>query len=541
VPLGVIGRLLGALHAADIAYCHWKSNEHLRAALAGDTDLDLLVDRRSAPALGLILAETGFKRFDVQPGHGYSGIEDYLALDLATGRLVHLHLHYQLTVGEPYLKGYHLPWEELVLETRILDQHAGVYVADPHLEFVLLAVRAAMKLRLRDFVLALLGGRYLRGGTLREIRWLAERVEAERLLEVGRLLVGGGAARRLPGLASSSGSAWQIHAFRRRIVPNLKGYRTYGPLTGRWLRWRRELRALWGRFRRRYLNAYPPAKRTVARGGAIIALIGADGSGKSTVTREVTRWLGWKVDLLPIYLGSGSGPVSHLRRPLLIYGALRSLRLRGVGRRRRGRVPSPEGQYPNPKGLHGVTESKQPVQEVSTPSPKVESPGAEATPSIPRRGTRSRLARRIWQVLWGWTLYREKRARLERARRARGRGRVVICDRYPQDQVMGFNDGPLLSSWLEHPSRILRVLALREAEAYRAAGTYPPDLVIRLVVAPEIAWRRKPERSLASLRERTEAIRALRFPPRTRVVEVDASQPLDRVLLEVKRAIWESL
>jgi thymidylate kinase len=106
---------------------------------------------------------------------------------------------------------------------------------------------------------------------------------------------------------------------------------------------------------------------------------------------------------------------------------------------------------------------------------------------------------------------------------------------------MGFNDGPLLSSWLEHPSRILRVLALREAEVYRAAGTYPPDLVIRLVVAPEIAWRRKPERSLASLRERTEAIRALRFPPRTRVVEVDASQPLDRVLLEVKHAIWESL
>ncbi len=106
---------------------------------------------------------------------------------------------------------------------------------------------------------------------------------------------------------------------------------------------------------------------------------------------------------------------------------------------------------------------------------------------------------------------------------------------------MGFNDGPLLSPWIEHRSRLLRALARREADVYRAAGTYAPDLVVRLVAEPELVWRRKPERTLDALRERMEAVRALRFPPRTRVVEVDASQPVDQVLLAVKRAVWESL
>jgi thymidylate kinase len=517
VTLGVVQRLLDGLHTAEIAYCHWKSNEHLPAALSGETDLDLLVDRGAGPLLDRVLAEAGFRRFAVQPGHGYTGIEDYLALDPPTGKLVHLHLHHQLTVGESYLKGYHLPWEEQVLSTRVLDDELEIYTAAPHVESVLLMVRLALKLRGRDLISSLFGGRYPTGGALREIHWLAERVEPKRLLEVGRQLVGAEAARRLATLARGPRSAWEILRFRRRIVPRLREYRSHGPLIGRASRWRRELRDLSVRFRRRYLNSYPSTKRIVPRGGVIIALIGADGSGKSTISREITRWLSWKVDILPLYLGSGSGPVSLLRRPLLLYGKLRSLPFFG-GRRRRG----------HPRGDEAPAGVREP-------------PNRPALSPLEARRLQFRRGRQLWHALWAWTLYREKRARLERARRARGRGRVVLCDRYPQDQVMGFSDGPLLSHWTDHRSRIARLLARREAAVYRAASTYPPDLVVRLVAAPEIAWRRKLERSLESVRERVEAVRGLRFPAGTRVVDIDANQPLDQVLLEVKRVVWECL
>ena len=55
------------------------------------------------------------------------------------------------------------------------------------------------------------------------------------------------------------------------------------------------------------------------------------------------------------------------------------------------------------------------------------------------------LARAIWAVVLAW----EKRAKLRRAVRARNRGMIVICDRFPQTQVMGYNDGPLLAPWRE--------------------------------------------------------------------------------------------
>ena len=117
-----------------LSICHWKSNEHLAPALDGLTDLDVLVDRRQHIELQALLAYSGFKRFTATPLRGYPAVEDYLGFDEATGRLAHLHLHYQLTLGQRHLKGYRLPWEARVLATRRLDPAHGVFVSDPALD-----------------------------------------------------------------------------------------------------------------------------------------------------------------------------------------------------------------------------------------------------------------------------------------------------------------------------------------------------------------------------------------------------------------------
>jgi len=189
-------RLLQGLHAEGIPYCHWKSNEHLRASLVGKTDLDLLVHREAAQPLARILSETSFKRFHTVPHVAYPGIESYFGLDPQSGALLHLHVHYQLTLGEKHLKGYRLPWENVVLGTRVFDEDAAIYVADPNIEVLLLLVRAALKLRLRDRLSSLLGRAYFRGNVLRELCWLAARVYPDRLLEHARSLVGERAARQ---------------------------------------------------------------------------------------------------------------------------------------------------------------------------------------------------------------------------------------------------------------------------------------------------------------------------------------------------------
>ena len=58
--LTVVRTLFDALERDGVSYCHWKSNEHLLAGLAGATDLDVLIDRRQRHAVQDILSKVGY-------------------------------------------------------------------------------------------------------------------------------------------------------------------------------------------------------------------------------------------------------------------------------------------------------------------------------------------------------------------------------------------------------------------------------------------------------------------------------------------------
>ena len=73
--------LFPALDAAGARYVHWKSNEHLAAALAGETDLDILFDRSQYRLVLRVLDECGYKPFRTTDQTGYPGIEDHFAID----------------------------------------------------------------------------------------------------------------------------------------------------------------------------------------------------------------------------------------------------------------------------------------------------------------------------------------------------------------------------------------------------------------------------------------------------------------------------
>src|SRR5207247_2807098 len=89
--------------------------------------LDILLDRKDALRMAAILAQAGFKRVvaaSLPPDSG--GEHHYLALEEDSGRIVHLHLRYQLAIGDERLSEYRVPWEPLVLSTRRLDRQAGM-------------------------------------------------------------------------------------------------------------------------------------------------------------------------------------------------------------------------------------------------------------------------------------------------------------------------------------------------------------------------------------------------------------------------------
>jgi thymidylate kinase len=139
-------------------------------------------------------------------------------------------------------------------------------------------------------------------------------------------------------------------------------------------------------------------------------------------------------------------------------------------------------------------------------------------------------------TIWATVLAIEKRNKLLSAHRGADRGLFVLTDRYPQDEILGFNDGPLLARLSRAPDWLRRF----EASSYALTRRLTPDLVLKLTVTLETAVRREPEMQPTVVEQRIESVKKLKFPGAT-VVSIDAEQPLERVILEIKREVWHIL
>ncbi|MCP4247047.1 MAG: hypothetical protein GY778_08350, partial [bacterium] len=223
----------------------------------------------------------------------------------------------------------------------------------------------------------------------------------------------------------------------------------------------------------------------------VIAVVGTQGAGKSTITTALTEWLAPKTDVLPIYFGSGDGPSSVIRWPMTVAKRLY------LARRRGGSGPTTERISRRPGG--GV------------------------------RG------------LWSLTLAVEKRSKLRRMVKGRSRGLIVICDRYPQAHQPGLNDGPLLSAWAQSGSRLLRRLADWELSIYEEAGRLGPDVVVRLLLATDVALEGRPGHDPAELEYRNEIVKRSYAAARRMVIDVDAGQDLETLVRDLKHRLWQEI
>jgi ABC-type dipeptide/oligopeptide/nickel transport system ATPase component len=231
--------------------------------------------------------------------------------------------------------------------------------------------------------------------------------------------------------------------------------------------------------------------RRAPGGGVVIALVGVDGSGKSTATTNICRWLGPEIDVLKVYFGTGDGAPSLVLAP---FKALAGLVARFIKTK--------------PKGAsHGQISDRPPGPVYS-----------------------------FLFAVWAIAVALDKRHKLIQIQRAARRGFIVVTDRYPQDEIERFNDGPLLHRLPWTPVWLRRF----EASVYMRARRAPPDLVIKLHVGADAVARREPEMSRALIEDRLNCLQQLRFTG-AKMVSIDAVAPLDVVTRMIKRAVWDIL
>jgi thymidylate kinase len=473
-----------------VSYCYWKSSKRIQSVLAGEGDLDLLIARHDQHRAEAILLRRGFKRFPSVAMRDHPAIQSYLGHDEQSGRLVHLHLHFRLVVGERLHKNYRIPWETKILASAIPHPTLPVKILDPASEAVLLGVRACLELRRLDPV-TLRGWRTTLARFALDQNRLAQTLDRAQLAGRASELLGDEVGAMLTDTIYGAGSIEENAYLRSAIQRHFAPYRTYNGLEARLRSTGRAIHWAAGGLNKFYLHLPRPWSRRAPGGGRVVALIGIDGCGKSTVNASIRAWLGSEIDVMPVYFGTGDGKPSLLLRPFKLMVPLLTLLLR----------TKPRGSS------HGKVSSN--------------APG---------------LLYSLLLMVWATVVAREKRTKLLAAHRGASRGLVVITDRYPQNEIAGFNDGPLLTRLAWAPSWIRQW----EASAYALARRLPPDLVIKLIVTPRIAAQREPDMDPAVIEKRIEAIPRLAFSG-AHVVSVDAEQPLADVIRAVKREVWRLL
>lgn len=487
--LGKAGQLIEALNRNAIDYCHWKSNLDLERALAGKTDIDLLVRRRDATQFRMLLAQLCFKLALSTEGEAYPSVENFLALDEETGALLHVHVYYRVITGESLAKNYRFPLETMLLDnTRDVD---GVRVPTKGAELVIFTLRVMLKhTSLVELGMLAREWRQIR----REAAWLAT---ADAVDEAASLV-----QRWLPALRPDLFAAC-VHALEvsaplaKRIGLGMQLRSQLRPYA-RAAEWRARLRGLkkatemlCRRLTRSHKGLNP------ASGGAVIALVGPEATGKSTLLHEASIWLGDYFAIECIHAGK---PRSTLLTviPNLVAPALRFL-LPGHRPSHLERQRASIAQEEQPEPVYSVLSA---IRSVS--------------------------------------LAHDRHSLLARAFREAANGKLILCDRYPSRR-RGAPDSPQLQR-AGFPSGRLHVsqwLAQLEERFYREIPA--PDLVISLSVPVEVAVLRNASRGKKEpesyVRLRHAQSRDLIFGCAP-ICQIDTDRSIEAVLLDAKKAIW---
>lgn len=221
----------------------------------------------------------------------------------------------------------------------------------------------------------------------------------------------------------------------------------------------------------------------------LIAIVGSDGSGKSTVAGDVLKALraeGRRVELC--YLGLGTGDLGNRIKQWPVIGRM----LEGFLTRKAGQARDKNAKIPGlPTAL----------------------------------------------VIYRYSLVR--RRRFMHVLALRRQGVTVLTDRYPQVEVPGYYDGPGLSAARAEGWAIGR-LAAKERAIYAWMASYLPDLVVRLNVDADTALARKPDHARALIERKVAITPQLKFNGAP-IVDLDATAPYAEVLAKAKAAVDAAL
>lgn len=500
--MNVMKQIFDAFEEGDISYVHFKSNMNLRESFEGKADFDVLVDRARLTDVEIILSQNNGKRFNPVTYGRYPGVDNWIVFDDETGILYHLHLHYQIASGKALIKDYVIPWNERIFATRVKDGEFGIYVTNPNLELLLLTVRSVIKSHFSDRLKASIGLYRLHSSLLQEKLWLLERVSEDALRENVSILIPEKYRETVLALAMKKGlSGREFIRLNKAVRRTLKLHRRMSAGRANLTAFSEKVGDVWNKIRARKFDKNVITKKTSLHGGAIIAFVGPDGAGKSTITGDIQKWISRKIECKRFYMGTGDGKTTGFGRVVKSTGGKNS--------------------------SFGVIKKQELLSFWKQPKAWI---------------------RKYLKMLLVVNVEKNNRKKIIGMNQYRINGGISVLDRYPQIEIPVQNDGPKISAYRPYfgDKRILRKLEKKEKRYLSIVADVKPDVIFRLNISAETAFARKDDLdkndpvAVEGFKKKVEDVKKIGFQG-ARIIEIDAEQPYEDELLAVKRLIWKEI
>ena len=286
--LGIYKILIDQMHGEGINYCSWKNNHDLECALSGDSDVDLLVSSVQLKKFEKIAFENGLIRVKSSISE-YPFVQHYYCFDECSNKFGHLHVYYKLVTGDSHLKNYRFPVEDKVLNASCISDF-GIREAHPSHQAEIYMLR-----------------KYIKSSSLLGLFLLfreSEDYQSEFKYIKGR--IGEFGAKRASSLFkfdvgfSKHLSFIDLLKIKRHIKVWHRGVGVIERIS---------------QLNTRILNKLFFHRKKMVN-GSVIAIVGLDGSGKSSAVEMLSKWLSKEFTIKIFHFGRP--PATLLTYPIRI-------------------------------------------------------------------------------------------------------------------------------------------------------------------------------------------------------------------------------
>jgi len=480
--IDTITHFLDLLNENKILYVHWKSNLNIADTLEAKTDFDILVDQKHQNSLIRIFDTIHAVKFKSENGRYYSYIEDYLALDISSKIIIHFHVHYQIEIGQKFIKNYILPFSNEILLTRIKHPEFPVWISSHEWEILLLILRIALRpgLQIKKSVSQLCRNNNWQN----EFNWLANKIDFDKLDKIINKHFEYKAAFLISKIIRNGINSQNIAELHYRLKKYFRAFRKQNDVSAFLKRMLMQISLRISQYARPF-NLPLSYRRTLPQKGILVVFIGCDGSGKSTLSKNVAKLFQKKEDVYKVYFGHGK---SHPSIFLTFFLYL----------------------YKSTNFIAKLIRSKN----------------------------------HIGKILFSIGVTIDKQLKIYKTKNAIKKGFLVICDRFPQTTTPGINDGTWLNSYINtNKNSFLKRTAIWERNIYASAMNLEPDIVFKILVDPLVASKRNKDlTSIENIKLKQNVVNQIRFNKNTKVINFDNSKSgADRAVSDIASIIWETI